>query len=345
MSRVKALVRRVRAEGFTPREFTTIAVAALLLNSVIVVSGGVVRLTGSGLGCVDWPNCNGAKVIDVSTGHSAIEQINRLFTFIVALGVVLAAVAAWFRRPRRRDLLRYALILVIGVPAQALLGAVVIWTELHPAAVQWHFLLSMVLVASAVMLIIRSGEPDEGRRVAAVVPRVRNRVRLLVVWTAITVVLGTVVTNTGPHAGDKESKHFFGRWAVPKGDVVPRSVVNGDALKWVSRIHGVVVWVTVAIAFSLLWTLRRLRNDRRVLDAPLTAWIVIAVAQGAVGYTQYAAGLPVGLVAMHLAGATALVGITTWMWAVTSRITETAGDMVERVTRQRRTRPATPSAP
>ncbi len=335
MSRVKALVRRVRAEGFSPREFTTIAVGALVLLSIIVVSGGAVRLSGSGLGCDDWPNCNNERFIELSTGHAAVENINRLFTFLVGFGVLLAAAAAWYRRPRRRDLLAYGLVMLIGVPAQGLVGAVVVWTDLHPAAVQWHFLLSMVLVAAAVMMIVRAGEPDEGRRVSAVVPRVRNRVRLLAVWVGITVVLGTVVTNTGPHAGDKEAKRFWGT----------ATDISGTALKWVSRIHGVVVWVTVAIALSLLWTLRRLRNDRRVLDAPLTAWIVIAIAQGAVGYTQYAAGLPVGLVAMHLAGATALVGITTWMWAVTSRITETAGDMVERVTRQRRTRPATPSAP
>lgn len=326
MSRLKAFVRRVRAEGFTPREFMSIAVAALVLLSIIVVSGGAVRLSGSGLGCEDWPNCNNERILDVSNAHAAVEQINRLFTFLVALGVVLAALAAWYRRPRRRDLLVYSMIMLVGVPAQGLVGAVVIWTDLHPAAVQWHFLLSMVLVAAAVMMIVRSREPDAGTRVAAVVPRVRARVRLLAVWVGVVVVLGTVVTNTGPHAGDEEAKRFWGTVTD----------IDGNALKWITRIHGVSVWIAAAIALSIFWSLRRLPNDRRVLDAPLTAWVVACVVQGSVGYVQYAAGLPVGLVAVHLAGGTALVAITTWLWAATSKKAESAGDMVERVNRRRK---------
>lgn len=325
------MVRRVRAEGFTPREFTTICVTALVLLGTIVVSGGAVRLTGSGLGCKDWPNCNDERVLDVSTGHAAVEQINRLFTFLVCIGVALAAAAAWYRRPRRRDLLVLSMVMLIGVPAQGLVGAVVIWTKLHPAAVQWHFLLSMILVWAAVMMLVRSREPDGGRRIPAVVPRVRNRVRLLAVWTGITVVLGTVVTNTGPHAGDDEARRFWGS----------TTDISGTALHWVSRIHGIVVWVTVAVALSLLWQLRRLRHDREVLDAPVTAWIITAVVQGAVGYTQYAAGLPVGLVLVHMAGATTLVGVTAWLWCATSRVSESGSEMVERVAsrRARRTAP------
>jgi cytochrome c oxidase assembly protein subunit 15 len=326
MSRLKAVVRRVRAEGFTPREFMSIAVTALVLLSIIVVSGGAVRLSGSGLGCDDWPNCNNERILDVSNAHAAVEQINRLFTFLVAFGVVLAALAAWYRRPRRRDLLVYSMVMLIGVPAQGLVGAVVIWTNLHPASVQWHFLLSMVLVAASVMMIVRSREPDGGVRVRAVVPRVRARVRLLAVWVAVVVVLGTIVTNTGPHAGDEEAKRFWGT----------ATDINGNALKWITRIHGVSVWIAVAIALSIFWSLRRLPNDRRVLDAPLTAWVVTCIVQGSVGYVQYAAGLPVGLVAVHLAGATALVAITTWLWAVTSKKAESAGELVDRVSRQRR---------
>ncbi|HAP76574.1 MAG TPA: heme A synthase [Acidimicrobiaceae bacterium] len=341
MSRLTALVRRVRAEGFTPREFRTVAITALVLLSVIVVTGGAVRLSGSGLGCDDWPNCNNERFIDVSTGHAAVENINRLFTFLVGFGVLLAALAAWYRRPRRRDLVVYGLVMLIGVPAQGLVGAVVVWTDLHPAAVQWHFLLSMVLVAAAVMMLVRAGEPDGPRRIATVVPRVRRRVRLLAVWTSITVVLGTIVTNTGPHAGDEYAKRFWGIADVDaSGERIFR--VNGDALSWVSRVHGVVVWVTVAVAFSLLWTLRNLRKDRGMLDAPLTAWLLVAIVQGSVGYVQYSAGLPVGLVAVHLAGATTLVGITTWLWAATSTTAERAGDMVERVAgRTRRPRRGT----
>ena len=163
-------------------------------------------------------------------------------------------------------------------------------------------------------------------RVPAVVPRVRARVRLLAVWVGIVVVLGTIVTNTGPHAGDEEAKRFWGTVTD----------INGNALKWITRIHGVSVWVAAAIALSIFWSLRRLPNDRRVLDAPLTAWVVACVVQGSVGYVQYAAGLPVGLVAVHLAGGTSLVAITAWLWAATTKKAESAGEMVQRVSRQRK---------
>lgn len=320
------LLRRIRSQGFTPKEFRTICVAALAMLCLIVVSGAAVRLTGSGLGCDDWPNCNDDKFVDVSSKHAAIEQINRLFTFLVAVAVALAAVAAWYRRPRRRDLLRLAVVMLIGVPAQGLVGAVVVWTNLHPATVQLHFLLSMVLVWAAVLLLVRSGEPDPAnperdRRRSAVVPRVRSRVRLVAIWTGLSIIAGTVVTGTGPHAGDAKgddgqactagaARRFFGE----------ECDVNGDALVWVTRAHGAVVWITVLVTFSLLWRLRRLSHDRELLIGPITAWIVTALIQGAVGYTQYANELPVAIVGIHIAGATALVACTAWMWSATTKV-------------------------
>ena len=185
MVRLRQTIGRVRAEGFTPDEFRRICVSALVLVAVIVVTGAAVRLTGSGLGCNDWPNCNNNSLVDVSSQHSAIEQVNRLFTFVVGLAVVLAALGAWVRRPRRRDLLMLSMALVAGIPAQGVVGAVVVWTKLNPVAVQLHFVLSMVLVAVAVVLVVRSREPDGATRVSTVVPRTRHRLRLLVVWTAL----------------------------------------------------------------------------------------------------------------------------------------------------------------
>lgn len=330
MSRVQASWRRVREEGFTPKEFRSICVAALVLLGAIVVTGGLVRLTGSGLGCNDWPNCNDTRIVDVSTKHAAIEQINRLFTFLVSIGVALAALAAWFRRPRRRDLLLFSMVMLVGVPAQGLVGAVVVWSKLHPALVQVHFVLSMVLVWAAVMMLVRSREPDSGHRVSAVVPRIRRRVRLLAAWTTLAVLAGTVVTGTGPHAGDAvnndgvacatgAAKRFFGH----------ECDINGNALVWVTRVHGTIVWITVAIALSLLWHLRRLRHDREVLDAPLTAWLLAAIVQGTVGYVQYSNGLPVGLVAVHLAGATVVVGCTAWLWASTTKVSVSAAQALD----------------
>lgn len=319
MRHVKAFVRRVRAEGFSPKEFRSICVAALALLMIICVSGAAVRLTGSGLGCDDWPNCNNDKVVDLSSKHAAIEQINRLFTFLVSIGVALAAAAGWYRRPRRRDLMVLGFVLLAGVPAQGLVGAIVVWADLHPATVQLHFVLSMVLVWAAVMMLVRSGEPDGGRRIAAVVPRVRRRVRVLAVWTWLAVLAGTVVTGTGPHAGDEEARRFFGSSVD----------INGHALTWVTRIHGVIVWITVAVALSLFWQLRTLRHDRRVLDAPLTAWVVTAAVQGTIGYVQYAAGLPAGLVLAHVAGATTLMAITAWLWCSTSRVSGFVGETLD----------------
>lgn len=299
--------RSVRRDGFSPRAFTSVAVAAIVLLGAIVVTGGAVRLTGSGLGCDDWPNCNEDRFVDVSSAHAAIEQLNRLFTFLVGVGVALAAAAAWLRRPPRRDLRILGTLIVAGVPAQGLVGAVVVWTDLHPAAVQWHFLLSMLLVWAAVLLLVRSREPDALRRRRAVSASTRALALCVVAATSVTVVLGTVVTGTGPHAGDEDARRFFGTAAD----------IDGEALRWASRVHGVSVWVTIAVVVALAWNVRR-QSDRLRLESPLTAWMLVAVVQGAVGYAQYFSGLPVGLVIVHLGGATTLVGVTAWLWSVTT---------------------------
>ncbi|MGZ4773333.1 MAG: COX15/CtaA family protein, partial [Ilumatobacteraceae bacterium] len=271
MVRLRQIIKRVRSEGFTPDEFRRVCVAALVLVAVIVITGAAVRLTGSGLGCNDWPNCNDSSLVDVSSQHSAIEQINRLFTFVVGLAVVLAALGAWLRQPRRRDLVLLSSALVAGIPAQGVLGAIVVWTNLNPIAVQMHFVLSMVLVALAVLLVIRSRQPDNAVRAAAVVPRTERLVRMMVVAAGLAIVAGTVVTGTGPHAGDERAHRF-----------------TFLSITWAARLHSEIVWVAVLLACGLMWNLRHNVRDRDALDAPLTAWFCVAIAQGAVGYLQYA---------------------------------------------------------
>ena len=301
----------MRTQGFSPEEFHKICVSALVLLAVIVVSGAAVRLTGSGLGCSDWPNCNDSKLVDVSSQHSAIEQINRLFTFVVAVAVVLAALGAFVRQPRRRDLQWLSVALVAGIPAQGVLGAIVVWTNLNPIAVQLHFVLSMALVGLAVVLVVRSREPDGAKRVSAVVPRTKHRLRMMVMWTALAIIAGTVVTGTGPHAGDDKARRF-----------------TFLSITWVARIHSVIVWIAVLMAVSLLWHLRKRPHDREVLDAPLTLWMCVAIAQGSVGYLQYANGVPATLVAVHVALATTLWASSVWLWCATSRASGTARSMI-----------------
>jgi cytochrome c oxidase assembly protein subunit 15 len=239
-------------------------------------------------------------LIDVSGKHAAIEQINRLFTGLVSVAVIAAVLGALLRRPRRRDLTWLAVGLVGGVIAQIVLGGITVLVDLHPLAVQAHLLLSMVLVADAVVLVIHAGRPD-GPTMRAVVPRTRKRVGAVVVWTGLAIVAGTVVTGTGPHAGDERARRF---------DL---------AITTVTRIHGIVVWIAVAMALRLMWHLRRLAHDRAELDVPIVAWFVAATVQGSIGYVQYAAGVPAGLVLLHVAGATTLWAITVWLWCSTSR--------------------------
>lgn len=295
--------------SLSPARYRAVCVFALALECVIVVSGALVRLTGSGLGCDDWPNCNESKFIDVSSKHAAIEQINRLFTGLVSVSVVLAVLGAFLRSPRRRDLTLLALGLVAGVLGQIVLGGITVLVDLHPVAVQGHFLLSMVLVANSVVLVHRAGQPDGPRRAQVGMP-VRRDVWVLAACTLAAVCLGTVVTGAGPHAGDEEARRF---------DL---------AIVTAARMHSVAVWVSVAAAAWLGWRLLRRPDDRRVLDGPLTAWVCVAVVQGLIGYVQYFSGVPVALAAVHIAGATALWSITVWM-VVVLRTSTPAGSVGE----------------
>lgn len=267
---------------------------ALALLGIIVVSGALVRLTGSGLGCTDWPNCNNEKLIDVSTTHAAIEQINRLFTGLVALGVILAVAGSVFRQPRRRDLTWLSWGLVAGVLGQIVLGGITVLVDLHPAAVQAHFLLSMVLIANAVALVYRAGLPDRRREPRVSLP-IRRHVWAIGVATSIVIVLGTIVTGSGPHAGDEKARRF--------GFDIGRTV----------QIHSVSVWITIALVTALMWRLRTRPADRAVLDDVVYFWVGIGILQGAIGYLQYFTGIPVALVAIHIALATVLFGVTVWM--------------------------------
>jgi cytochrome c oxidase assembly protein subunit 15 len=226
-----------------------------------------------------------------SSSHQKIESANRLFTGLVSLGVIAAVLGAFLRRPRRRDLLWLSAGLVAGVMGQIVLGGITVLVDLHPAAVMSHFLLSMVLLADAIVLFHRAGIPDgtvERRAVADVVVKFG---RALLVLVTLVVVTGTVVTNTGPHAGDEEAKRFD--FYLPD----------------VARVHGGAVMVFLAVVIALLFVARRAGALPR-LQRAITVLLVVLVAQAAVGYTQYFNGVPPLLVGIHIAGAVAVFTAT-----------------------------------
>ncbi len=272
----------------SPTTYRKVCIASLVSLCLIVVTGASVRLSGSGLGCKDWPNCNDSKFIDVSTTHGAIEQINRLFTGVVAAAVIIAVLGAFKRRPRRTDLTKLAIVVALGVPAQGIIGAFVVLTDLNPFVNQQHFLLSMALVALGAVLVARAGEPDGAVRAPTVSDPTRQHVWAITVLTGVAILSGTFVTGAGPHAGDEEANRF---------DV---------AISTVARIHGIAVMLTIGVAIVMFWRLRTRSADRRVLENPLTTWMVLAVAQAGVGYTQYFNGVPAVLVGIHIALATGL---------------------------------------
>ena len=284
----------------SPARYRLIAAIALGLLIAIVITGAAVRLTGSGLGCDDWPNCNDTKLIDVSSNHTAIEQVNRLFTGAVALAVIAAVLGSLWRTPRRRDLVLLSVGLVAGVLAQIVLGGITVLVDLHPLAVQGHMLLSMILVATAVVLLRRAGEPDDAVRRPAVSAPTRRLTWGVTIGTAVAIVAGTVVTGGGPHAGDEDVQRF---------DV---------AIENAARVHGIAVMATVAVALLLAWRVHRHADERPVLSNAISSWLFVAVLQGAIGYIQYFNDVPELLVGLHVAGATALWSMTVWLLLSTS---------------------------
>lgn len=255
---------------------------------IIVLSGSMVRLTGSGLGCDDWPNCNSQKFVDVSSTHAAIEQLNRLFTGLVSLSVVLAVLMAYFRVPRRRDLVLLAWSLVAGVAAQIVIGGIVVLTGLHPLWNMAHFLVSMVLVTCA-FLLERSSRLASVSRTWRTVPQGLRRVHAFLLGAAaVAITTGTVVTATGPHAGDENAERL------------------GFELRDVARVHSTSVIICVALLAWLMWHSARMQGrDVASLRQALGTFAFVAVLQGAIGYAQYFTGVPVLLVVLHIAGATA----------------------------------------
>ncbi|MEO1062635.1 MAG: COX15/CtaA family protein [Actinomycetota bacterium] len=272
-----------------PDRYRRVTLAALLSLCAIIVTGAAVRLTGSGLGCSDWPGCEDERIVPPLEFHPWIEFGNRLITGVVSVAVVLAVLGSRWRVPYRRDLVLLSWGLVAGVVAQIFVGAFTVWLHLPPGIVMVHFLLSIVLVWNAVVLHHRAaghGDPAIARRPALPVAADRAT-RFLGVWIWIVVVTGTIVTAAGPHRGDP--------------DVEPLHLELGA----VARVHGITVVVFLLVTIALLVDLRR-RGGFTVQRRAVEVVLVVALLQGVIGYVQYFSGVPALLVGFHIAGATAL---------------------------------------
>ncbi len=263
-------------------------VARICLASLvaIIVTGSLVRLTGSGLGCKDWPRCSETKFIDISTGHAAIEQINRLFTGVVAASVVAAALLSLRLKPRDQTLTRLSLALVAGVLAQVLLGAIVVFSGLHPLFNMAHYLVSIVLVTFGFLLVVETNQLII-QEVVSQPPKISGQTNALIrsIVFALTAVLvaGTVVTGAGPHAGDETAPRF--------------SILVSTA----TRIHSVLVWVLLALLVVLFARVCKIPHEFAALGASIETAVALIMAQGGLGYLQYHLGVPAGLVAIHVA--------------------------------------------
>ena len=292
----------------TPAQYRRLAFVALGALTAIVLTGAVVRLTDSGLGCPDWPRCYG-RVLPPLTGHAVIEYSNRVVSGLVSLIAVIAFVAAFRRRPFRRDLAWLSATLPLGVMAQAVLGGFTVREHLAPGFVMGHFSLSMIVLIGAVALAWRSAH-EPGDRAPMTDRLAVWSVRALLPLGALTIFAGTAATAAGPHSGGVTGQH------------VHRLTFEGrDTLTWIVHRHAVIA-ALFGIAVIGVWLLHRRRGIERTLE-PLTVVAILLAAQGLVGSVQYELHLPSDMVWVH-------VGLATVTWLALLWSTAAAGSLAPR---------------
>lgn len=294
-----------RTLGLSPMARSRLILVALWGNLVcqmgIIVTGGVVRLTGSGLGCSSWPNCEPGQFAPVRTPemgiHPFIEFGNRSLTGVLGIfSIAVLAVALLWLRHKGRTFLLLATVPLLGTIVQAVVGMAVVKADLHPGAVSPHFLISPVIIAFSTVLLHRAYVPGSRLRLGA--PRLAFQVFLaLAAVSAVVLVLGTLVTGTGPHSGDSSSVTRLAFHPV-----------------MITRVHSLSVWAFSVLLAVVLVILHRSPAPRAARRA---GWALAALtlAQGMVGYAQYFLGLPRGLVLLHLLGAALYGGAVTWLGA------------------------------
>jgi cytochrome c oxidase assembly protein subunit 15 len=268
--------------------------ANLVAQVGIVVTGGLVRLTGSGLGCPTWPECVEGSLVPVEGQAEAfgkwIEFGNRTLTFVLGVLAIAAIIGAILMMSRwraegvkpRRAILWLAAIPLVGTVAQAILGGVTVLTGLHPATVAAHFLLSILIISGCVVLVHRAAEPGDEPLVRLVGPTIRGLSVALVVVALLVIAGGTIVTGTGPHGGD--------------ADLTTRLPFD---LRTVARLHAATVWLFVGLIVGMWLALRSTDGPPRARWWSHTL-MALAVVQGVIGYAQWFTGVPWLLVAVHL---------------------------------------------
>ncbi|MGO9822100.1 MAG: COX15/CtaA family protein [Solirubrobacteraceae bacterium] len=289
-----------------PKQYRLVAYVALASLTLIVFSGAAVRLTDSGLGCANWPKCGGTPLPPLSS-HALIEFGNRAVSAVVGVITVVAAVLAFTRRPFRRDLAVLAVLLPLGVAAQAVLGGLTVLNHLAPGFVMAHFSLSLLILVAAFALAWRS-RYEPGAR-----PRSTDRlgvwsVRGLAPLGALTIFAGTVATASGPHSGGFT------------GQVVHRLHFKGaDTLAWAVHEHATVAAI-FGVAVIGVWFLERHRGAAPDVMEPLTMLGVLLAAQGLVGSVQYELKLPSQMVWIHVALATVTWLVLLWVVAAVGQL-------------------------
>jgi heme a synthase len=312
---------RVRDAVWNPTAASVrfLALLGVIVNAGIIFSGGAVRLTKSGLGCPTWPKCTGDSLLPTSSPeHSpvnmAIEFTNRTLTFLVLAVAVAVFIAALRLRPRRRDIVRLARLQPLGVAAQAGWGGVTVLTELNPAVVAFHYMLSTAMIFVAFLLYVRAGEGD-GPLQRLVAPRVRSLTHALTGVTVVLLAAGTVVTGAGPHAGDDTAERF------------------PFAIDEVSKIHALFAWLTVALTIALFFLARRTGAPEAVRKA-IVVLFAVEMGQGLIGYVQYFTGVPAVLVGLHMLGSALLwIAVLRVVFAERVRADAGAAEAVEARTR------------
>ncbi|KPI12938.1 cytochrome oxidase assembly [Actinobacteria bacterium OK074] len=281
------------AERWTPARRTVrrAALSAVVMSVIIVGTGGAVRLTGSGLGCPTWPTCTDTSLTTTSAMgvHGVIEFSNRMLTYVLCAAVGWAIIAARAEKPGRRSLTRLGWAQFWIVMSNAVLGGIVVLVGLNPYTVAAHFLLSAVLIAVATVMWQRTREGDAAPR-PLVGKAVQQLVWFLVAATVLLLVVGTVVTGAGPHAGDSRE--------------VERMPIDWET---VAKLHAVLAWIVVTLTFALWFVLKAVDAPKGPLDRTRELFVIL-LGQGVIGYVQYFTNLPEVLVGIHLVGA-ALVWI------------------------------------